>query len=99
MRLKKLLTEAELDKAMLKELAGETCDPEPSPGCSAHAAPAGSGSPNEKPAPRSASIAPASAWASRRHPRTKKHSGPSRRSALAALLQPLRGRSLENARA
>ena len=30
-RLKKLLAEAELDKAMLKELAEETSDPEPSP--------------------------------------------------------------------
>jgi hypothetical protein len=31
-RLKKLLAEAELDKAMLKEIAEETSDPEPTPG-------------------------------------------------------------------
>jgi hypothetical protein len=30
-RLKKLLAEAELDKAMLKEIAEDTSDPEPSP--------------------------------------------------------------------
>src|SRR4051812_18829461 len=30
-RLKRLLAEAELDKAMLKEIAEETSDPEPSP--------------------------------------------------------------------
>ena len=37
-RLKKLLGEAELDKAMLKELAEETSDPEPSSRCSRDAA-------------------------------------------------------------
>jgi transposase-like protein len=70
-RLKKLLAEAELDKAMLKELAEGNFQPRTVAGLQPPCCSSGSGSPNEEPAGSSASTAPPSVWIRQCQARTR----------------------------